>query len=213
MTSQILVSIPVLFLYEIGILIAKRQKQTRKEKQEMTYRHLLYFFLAFSILLLSAQTTTVHGRVFDGEPENHFLCICKFCKEQIGTTTDLDGMYELSTDKKVSRIQISFLGYHPQNISIQKQVSQKLDIALEPKRIDLAVAEVRRIKKKNPAKPLMQRVATAKDSNNPSLIPAVSHKFHERVEMDLNDIPSMLPNRKFWGAFGWVWEPSPLKQG
>ena len=175
----------------------------------MIYRHLLVFFSSlFYSLLLSAQTTSVHGRVFDGETGEPLPFVSvSFAKEQIGTTTDLDGMYELSTDKKVSRIQISFLGYHSQNISIQKQVSQKLDIALEPKRIDLAVAEVRPDKKKkNPAKPLMQRVANAKDSNNPRLIPAVTHKFHERVEMDLNDIPNMLPNRKFWGAFGWVWD-------
>ena len=33
-TSQILVSIPVLFLYEIGILIAKRQKRKREKRNK-----------------------------------------------------------------------------------------------------------------------------------------------------------------------------------
>ena len=57
--------------------------------------------------------------------------------------TDTDGHYSISTDEKVSRIFASFLGYQAQTIQIQKQVAQKLDIALEPKRIELAVAEVR----------------------------------------------------------------------
>ena len=42
-----------------------------------------------------------------------------------GTMSDKDGNYSLSTDEKVSRLVASFLGYHAQNIQIQKQVSQK----------------------------------------------------------------------------------------
>ena len=153
-----------------------------------------------------AQTTSIEGRVFDGETGSSlpFVTI-NFKGEPVGTTSDLNGVYSLSTDIKVSRINVSFLGYQSQSIPIQKGVHQKIDVALEPKRIELAVAEVRPDKKKkNPAKPLMQRVTDAKKSNDPKRIDAVTYKFHERVEMDLNDIPEKLPNRKIWGAFSWV---------
>ena len=167
----------------------------------------LLICLSFPFFYL-AQTTSIEGRVFDGETGSSlpFVTI-NFKGEPVGTTSDINGVYSLSTDIKVSRINVSFLGYQSQSIPIQKGVHQKIDIALEPKRIELAVAEVRPDKKKkNPAKPLMQRVTDAKKSNDPKRIDAITYKFHERVEMDLNDIPKKLPNRKIWGAFSWVWD-------
>ena len=89
----------------------------------------------------------------------------------------------------------------------KKGFIKKIDIALEPKKIELAVAEVRPDKKeKNQAKPLMQRVIDAKKTNDPKRIGAVAHKFHEKLELDWNGIPEKLPTRKFWGPFSWVWD-------
>lgn len=169
---------------------------------------IVIFFLGISSQLL-AQTTSITGRIFDGETGEPlpFVSI-SFMGSNAGTMSDKDGNYSLSTDEKVSRLVASFLGYHAQNIQIQKQVSQKIDIALEPKRIELAVAEVRPEKgrKKNPAKPLMQRVVDAKKQNDPDRIPALKYQYHERLEMDVNDIPERMPSRKIWGEFAWVWD-------
>ena len=169
---------------------------------------LVVFFLGISSQLL-AQTTSVSGRIFDGETGEPLPFVTvSLVGTNVGTMTDTDGHYSISTDEKVSRIFASFLGYQAQTIQIQKQVAQKLDIALEPKRIELAVAEVRPEKgrKKNPAKPLMQRVVDAKKQNNPERIPALKYKYHERLEIDVNDIPEMMPSRKIWGKFAWVWD-------
>lgn len=171
----------------------------------------LIFLLAtlfFSALGSIAQTTTVIGRVFDGETGKALPYVnVNFSGTSIGIMTNVKGEYELVSERKVSRIVISYIGYTTQSISVQKQVHQKLDIALEPKRIELEAAEVRPDKKqKNPAKPLMQRVAEAKPQNDPSKLPAVSYNYHERLQIDLNDIPEKLPGRKAWGAFAWVWE-------
>ncbi|MEC7653631.1 MAG: DUF5686 family protein [Bacteroidota bacterium] len=175
----------------------------------MTIRSLvtLLFCLGYSLLYL-AQTTSVEGRIFDGETGKPLPFVTvSFNGISEGTTSDIDGRYALSTNERVGRIHISFLGYLSQTIQIQKEVHQTLDVALEPKRIELAVAEVRPDRKrKNPAKPLMQRVADAKKSNNSKNIPALKFKFHDRLEVDVNDIPEKLPARKFWGAFGWVWD-------
>ena len=175
----------------------------------MTIRSLiaLLFCLGYSLFYL-AQTTSVEGRIFNGETGEPLPFVSvSFKGTNEGTTSDVDGMYALSTNERVSRIHISFIGYVSQTIQIQKEVNQTLDIALEPKRIELAVAEVRPEKKrKNPGKPLMQRVADAKKLNNPKNIPALKYKFHDRLEVDANDIPEKLPARKFWGAFSWVWD-------
>jgi hypothetical protein len=169
-----------------------------------------FVFIVTCLICFSslAQTTTVTGRVFDGETgEVMPFVTVSFSGTSNGTMTDNDGKYRLVSEKKVARISISFIGYQTQSISIQKQVVQKIDVALEHKRIELAVAEVRPDKKhKNPAKPLMERVADVKKKNNPAYIPGLSYKFHERLEIDINDLPEKLPSRRFWGEFAWVWD-------
>jgi hypothetical protein len=164
---------------------------------------LLFFNLGFT-----AQTTIVSGRVFDGETGETLPYVhVQFSGTSIGTMTNILGEYELVSELKVSRIVISFIGYNSQSIPVQKQVRQKLDIALEAKRIELAAAEVRPDKKqKNPAKPLMQRVAEAKSMNDPAKLPGVKCNYHEKLQIDFNDIPEKLPNRKVWGAFSWIWD-------
>ena len=168
----------------------------------------VFIFTCFICFYSLAQTTTVTGRVFDGQTGEVMPFVnVSFIGTSNGTMTDIDGQYRLVSEKKVGRITISFIGYQSQSISIQKQVIQNIDVALEPKRIELSAAIVRPDKKqKNPAKPLMQRVADAKSNNNPALIPGLSYKFHERLELDINDIPDKLPSRRFWGEFAWVWD-------
>ena len=148
----------------------------------------------------TAQKTIVSGRVFDGETGKALPYVnVSFSGTSIGTMTNGLGEYQLVCERKVSRVHISFMGYISQSIPVQKQVRQKLDIALESKRIELAVAEVRPDKKhKNPAKPLMQRVAEAKSMNDPAKLPGVSYKYHEKLQIDLNDIPKKLPSRKYY---------------
>tara|TARA_B100000780_G_scaffold180377_1_gene126486 strand:+ start:6288 stop:8735 length:2448 start_codon:yes stop_codon:yes gene_type:complete len=168
--------------------------------------------LLSAVLLLcinfKAQTTIVSGRIFDGETGKTLPYVnVSFSGTSIGTMTNGLGEYELESERKVSRVFISFIGYTSQSIPIQKQVRQTLDIALEEKRIELEVAEVRPDKKqKNPAKPLMQRVAEAKLNNDPAKLPGVSCNYHEKLQLSLNDIPEKLPSRKIWGAFGWIWD-------
>jgi len=96
----------------------------------------LLMCLSFSVFL-QAQTTSIEGRIFDGESGRPLPFVTvSFKGESIGTTTNTEGYYELSTEKRVSRISISFLGHVSQSISIQKGVHQKIDIALEPKKIE-----------------------------------------------------------------------------
>ena len=155
------------------------------------------------------QTTSVSGRVFDGSSGKALPYVnISFQGTPVGTMTNVKGEYSIETERNVGRINVSFIGYASQSIPIQKQVRQKIDIALEAKSFELAAAVIRpdENEKENPAKPLMQRVADAKPLNNPALIPAVSYNFHERLQIDLNDVPEKLPGRRLWGAFGWVWD-------
>ena len=172
-------------------------------------KHLcLSLALILTHICVLSQATLVSGRIFDGETGQALPYVnVSFAGTSIGTMTNTKGHYELASEKKVNRIVVSFMGYTPQSISIQKQVKQKINIALEPRSFELSAAVVRPDKKqKNPAKPLMQRVADAKPDNDPANISAVRYNYHERLQIDLNDIPDKLPVRKIWGPFGWIWD-------
>lgn len=153
--------------------------------------------------------TAVHGRVFDGSTGEPIPFVnVSFVGSNLGTMTDIDGQFLLSAgEEKVARVVFSCLGYQTQNFSIQRGVKQELNVALESRQVELAVAVIRPDKKEtNPAKPLMQRVAEAKPLNDPGNIPALHHQFYERQEVAINDYPERWPDRKFWGVFGWVWD-------
>lgn len=153
--------------------------------------------------------TSVEGRVFDGGSGQALPFVnVSFGGTNIGTMTDVDGRYALDAgEDKVTRVVVSCLGYQGQSISLQRGVPQVINIALEPRSVDLEAAVIRPDKKaKNPAKPLMQRVADAKPSNDPGRIPALAHSFYELQEVAINDYPERWPERKWWGPFAWVWD-------
>ena len=90
----------------------------------MTIRSLvaLLFCLGYSLLQI-AQTTSVEGRIFDGETGEPLPFVTvSFKGTNEGTTSDIDGRYALRTNERVGRIHISFLGYLSQTIQIQKEV-------------------------------------------------------------------------------------------
>ncbi|MDG1674238.1 MAG: DUF5686 family protein [Flavobacteriales bacterium] len=171
-------------------------------------RTFLALLLGFSVVLATAQTS-VSGRVFDGESGEPLPFVnVSFAASNLGTMTDLDGMYVLAAgDERVTRMVISSLGYQSQSIPLQRGVPQVINVALEARSVDLEAAVVRPDKKAvNPAKPLMQRVAEAKPQNDPALLPALNHAFYDVQEVAINDYPERWPERRWWGPFSWVWD-------
>ena len=153
--------------------------------------------------------TAVSGRVFDGESGLPLPFVnVSFAGSNLGTMTDVEGLYSLDAGaERVTKLVVSTLGYQSQTIPIQRGVPQVINVALEARSVDLEAAVVRPDRKaKNPAKPLMQRVAEAKKENDPSSIPALKYDFYELLEVAVNDYPEKWPERKVWGPFTWVWD-------
>ena len=95
-------------------------------------------------------------RVFDGAPGMPLPFVnVSFAGTSIGTMTDAKGMYALEAgDRRVTRAHYSCLGYQSQTISLQRDVPQVINVALETRSVDLEAAVVRPDKKAvNPAKP------------------------------------------------------------
>ncbi len=95
-------------------------------------------------LTLSAQSTAVQGRVFDAETGLPIPFVnVALTAAGTGTMTNQKGEFQLKTEERPGRISVSFLGYGSKNIEITRGISQSIDIALEPRSIELLAAEVR----------------------------------------------------------------------
>ena len=140
----------------------------------MGKRAALTVLLLAAFAALSSGQTTVRGRVFDGSTGEPLPYVnLSFSATGTGTTTRIDGTYEISTNERPGRLEVSFIGYAPQSIDINRGITTRLDIALEPREILLSAAEVRPDKDaENPAVPLFKRIRDAKPRNDPAGVPA-----------------------------------------
>ena len=91
-------------------------------------------FVVFSAIILSGQGT-VRGTITDGTTgETIPFANVLVAETQTGTTSDLDGVYELSLEAGTYNVEFSFLGYstsHVSDIIVEEGKVNVLDIVLE----------------------------------------------------------------------------------
>lgn len=164
--------------------------------------------LALMASVLSGQTTQVSGLVFDASTglPMPFVTVA-FTASGDGTTTDLDGHYQLETEQRPGQLRVSFVGYEPQEWEVSRGIATTRNFALEPAAIALGIAEVRPDKDEvNPAKPLMQRVAEAKATNDPARVGGLAYREYTKLEFDVNDLSYAQAHRWYWGPFAFVFD-------
>src|SRR5512133_1655039 len=87
--------------------------------------------LIFSILQVSAQPLTVKGRVTDASNGEALIGVNVLIKgTQQGAITDAEGKYSISVPNNDAILQISYIGYATQEISVAGQST--VDVKLEP---------------------------------------------------------------------------------
>ncbi len=171
---------------------------------------ILKFLLIFVILLLiypaekvkSQQLTTVRGIVTDSitnEPLPFVNII--FQGKNIGTTTDFDGKFSISSQWASSIIKASFVGYHPFVKKIILGKSQYIEIKLRPQNIDLKEVviktEVKKYKNKdNPAVELIRKVIDKKKFNKGESASYYEYSKYEKLEMSLNNFTSKFMEKR-----------------
>jgi len=74
----------------------------------------------------------VTGIVFDTEGERVIGASVTWKNSTIGTTTDIDGKFEIKPHKGSKELTVSFIGYEPVTLAINSQTKLPLDIKLKP---------------------------------------------------------------------------------
>src|ERR1041384_10977 len=138
---------------------------------------LFFFFLFLFSFSGSAQETKISGHVFDPLTNEviPFASIV-FKGTSIGTTSDINGNYELKTLQKVDSIVASSIGYLPVTMSVQKGKTQVINFAMRVNKFDLPEVQIKA--GENPADIIMRELIKNKPKNNQVNVDAYQYESY-----------------------------------
>ena len=126
----------------------------------MSIFHRLFFIALFSVFSLGvvAQTKTVKGTVIDGTGEPVIGASVLVKGSTNGVITDIDGNFTLLNVPESGTIQISFVGYKTQDISVAGKSSLKVTLAEDTEMLDEVVVVGYGVQKKSDVTGALARV-------------------------------------------------------
>ncbi|RFZ94581.1 carboxypeptidase-like regulatory domain-containing protein [Mucilaginibacter conchicola] len=177
-----------------------------------TYKHLLLILFLFTSICASAQNTVVTGTVTDATNKQPlpFVSIA-FTRTTVGTNTDNNGKYALSTSQAVTELKISYLGYKETYIKVQQGKEQVINVKLMPTSQSLSEVTVQTKKRpkydnENPAVKLIRQVIANKPKNRPEAYNYVEYKEYDKMQFSLSNISEKTKNRKIFRKYKFIFE-------
>ena len=155
----------------------------------------IVFLLLLWVIALGAkaQNYTLKGTVTDsitGEPLPYVAVLLK--GTTIGATTDLDGVFTLSSSSKVRTIQVSYLGYANKEMKFIPGKTGHMKVELAPASIALQEVVVNPKKEKyrkkdNPAVIFIKNAIARRESNDPRNHDYYRYDQYEKMVFAMND--------------------------
>ena len=164
---------------------------------------LIIIGLIFCVFNAEAQKTEVLGKITEsdtGEPVPYARI--NFKDTYIGTMSDANGNYNLSSIKATAGVVVSALGYKNQIFTIKLNQVNKLDIALVKDYI--AIQEVTVRPGENPAIAMFRKIIAHKKENNPSNFPSWQSRLYSKTEIDVKNIKKEWKTKKLMSQFAFV---------
>lgn len=155
-------------------------------KLKLFYSIIFCFFSAASI----AQHT-LYGTVIDSKTKKPLAFVNILAKNNVGTTTDIDGIFRISSPTPIESIKLSFVGYEPKEVSVQN--SNKIYIELTPTSYQLQ--EVIILPGENPAHRIIKKVVDNRNMHNPEK--SLNFKYDSYSKFYITgDLDSSIVNNK-----------------
>lgn len=150
-----------------------------------------------------AQLTIVSGRVTDLETGDPIPFVNIGYKHSlVGTISENDGSFYLSTTKATDTLIISSLGYEVQRLYVERGQNQRFNIQLIPKSIKLEAVVV--TPGENPAFNILRKINDNRKKNNPAKISSYQYKAYTKLRLDMNNINQDLMDARILRDFSFV---------
>ncbi len=150
-----------------------------------------------------AQKTVITGKVFDNETNQPIPYVnIGFQHSLIGTISETDGDFFLSTTKAADTLLISSLGYEVKKVHIVKGTTQDLQIRLIPTSIALEAIVVK--PGENPAFKILRKINEHKKQNNPDKLSNYQYRAYTKLRLDMNNIDEKFKRNGLLKDFSFV---------
>ena len=165
----------------------------------------IVFLIFISITGARAQKTVVLGKITEPGSNNPVPYVNIIFKDTFtGTTSDLNGNYNLSSLTPTPVIEVSAVGYKKQTFKIKLKQVNKIDISLAEDVITLGEISIR--PGENPAIPLFRKIVDHKKENNPADFPSWQSNVYAKMEIDLKNVNETLRKKKLLKQFDFVFK-------
>ncbi len=154
--------------------------------------------LTLYILLVGAtyaQNPTLAGKVVDGQTGESLAFVHLIVNNsRLGTTTDIDGRFQINTRLQITSLTLSYVGYKRLSIDLQEHLnnnpSQKRSaLIIRMQRETVVLGGVVFNAGENPAHPIIRKVVENRKINNPEKIKSFKYKSYNKflIDADLSE--------------------------
>ena len=167
----------------------------------------LSIILFFCVLYLNAQVK-VSGIVVDRDGNPIPFSNIVFQGSTQGTISDEKGKFYLQSDFSYKQLEVSFIGYQTNTVSL-KNVNYDLTIILKEVTDELGeiVLYSGKIKKKgNPAIAILKKIWKNKRNNGVYLYDKYQYDKYEKIEFDLNNVDEQITKNKLFQGMEFIFD-------
>ncbi len=167
---------------------------------------LLWFFIAFTAAVVAQ--TKVSGQVVDDNNGPVPYANVYFKGTSEGVITDENGKFYLESTNSYSDLVISFVGFTPKEVTLEKPVTYDLVVMLtEAREIkEVVVYSGKTSKKNNPAIDILRKIWERRRKNGLRMFKQYEYDKYEKVEFDMNSIDSTVMNSKLFKGMEFIFQ-------
>ena len=167
-------------------------------------KYIFLLIIIISAVTANAQIFSVKGTVMDSVTKQKLAFVNIIINDDgtLGTTTDIDGNFSISSKKEIKSLTFSYVGYQKKHVPVE-DLSKK--VLLSP--ISYQLQEVVFKAGENPAHRIVDSVVKNRKRNNPEMLDYYSYTIYDRmvVTIDTTEVTdSMFAN------FGQLWRENDL---
>ncbi len=160
-----------------------------------------------------AQKTIITGTVKDAGTKETIPSVSVFFNgTTVGTQTDMNGNFEISTNEPYTALKFNYVGYDVVIKNIVPGTTQKIDVLLKPNAQSLdevvivAGKKIRYRNKDNPAVELIRKVIEHKSENRLKSYNTVFYKEYEKMLFSMSNLSDKFKNKRMFRNYQFLFQ-------
>lgn len=156
------------------------------------YRNIGPLFAAILLLLVNsidAQEFRCSGTVLDAETSRPLAFVNIITNDRnIGTSSDIDGKFTISSGETINSLKLSYVGYEPMIVEIS---GKPTNLVIRMQRSSVELQEIVILAGENPAHRIIRNVIENRDKNDPEKLQSFAYTSYDKMifTVDTLEIP------------------------